>query len=85
MSECKNLSGCGFVKYCEESQKDQSVNGFISIYCKGPRMADCVRLKLCNQFGKVVVPKNMMPNGFPIPGTSKGDWSAEASNFKAYL
>jgi len=78
MSVCKNLSGCSFVKCCEEYDKANSIQGFINMYCKGSRMNECVRLKLCNAYGKNVVPKNMMPNGYPLPGTSKADWSKEA-------
>lgn len=78
MDACKNLEGCAFVKYCMDQNDEQSVKGFINIYCKGSKMNDCVRLKLCNHIGKQVVPKNMMPNGYPLPGTTKAEWCEEA-------
>ncbi|WXR61015.1 hypothetical protein WG909_12040 [Peptostreptococcaceae bacterium AGR-M142] len=83
--ECKNLNGCSFVKYCNDKDKTNSVKGFINIYCKGSRMEECERFKLCNQFGKTVVPPNMMPNGYPLPGTNKDNWSKEALNCKNKL
>ena len=79
--ECKNLSTCNFVKCCEESQLSTSAHGFINMYCKGNRMKDCVRLRLCEKFGKQVVPKNMMPNGSPLPSSTKEGWSIEALNY----
>lgn len=85
MTECKNLSSCGFVKCCEEFEKEASVNGFIQMYCKGKRMGECVRLRLCDKYGKVVVPKNMMPNGYPLPGTSKEDWPEQAIRPSKFL
>ncbi|MBS7526071.1 hypothetical protein KHM83_05245 [Fusibacter paucivorans] len=85
MSECKNLAGCSFVNCCEEYKKTTGVNGFINMYCRGARMEECVRLRLCDTVGKQVVPKNMMPNGYPLPGTTKEGWSKEAVSPKQYL
>lgn len=85
MAVCKNLSGCSFVNCCEQYSKSQSVNGFINMYCKGNRMGDCVRLKICDQLGKVLVPKNMMPNGLPLPGTGKDEWADEAVNYRKHI
>lgn len=82
MTVCKNLNGCAFVNCCNEYDKANSVQGFMNIYCKGSKMNDCVRLKLCEKYGKQVVPKNMMPNGYPLPGTNKDSWSSEALTFK---
>jgi hypothetical protein len=48
-------------------------------------MEECVRLRLSSTFGKDVVPKNMMPNGYPLPGTTKDDWAKEALSPKQYL
>lgn len=85
MSECKNLAGCSFVNCCKEFNKTTGINGFINMYCQGSRMEECVRLRLSSTFGKDVVPKNMMPNGYPLPGTTKDDWAKEALSPKQYL
>ncbi|MBN2897855.1 MAG: hypothetical protein JXO44_03675 [Clostridia bacterium] len=85
MADCPNLAGCAFVGYCNENDACTSVNGFIKIYCKSEKQNQCIRKRLCDQFGKVVVPKNMMPNGAPIPGTSTDDWSHEAKNHRKVL
>ncbi len=85
MSECVNLAACPFVKYCNEHDAETSVKGFITMYCKGDRKDSCIRLKLCTQFSKAVVPKTMMPNGLPLPGTNKDDWSEEAKNYRRVL
>jgi hypothetical protein len=82
MAECKNLTTCGFIKCCEEFHKENSVNGFINMYCKGDKQSECVRLKLCTKYSKEIVPKNMMPNGYPLPGTTKEGWSNEALNLR---
>lgn len=85
MSVCENLSGCPFVAFCNKTDKSSSVNGFINMYCKGSRMDTCIRLRLCHQFDRTIVPKNMMPNGLPLPGTGKDDWSDQAINFRRLL
>jgi len=85
MKDCKNLSGCSFFNCCEEYSKENSVKGFISIYCKGNKQEDCVRLKLSKTYGKSIVPKNMMPNGYPLPGTTKEEWAEEAKHPLLYL
>jgi hypothetical protein len=86
MSDCKNLAGCPFVKFCNDNpEKCHAVNGFILMYCKGNRMESCVRKGLCEKFGKEVVPVNMMPNGYPLPGSKKDGWSKEAMNYQTLL
>lgn len=83
--ECKNFAACSFVGCCKEYHKETSVEGFVNIYCRGNRMNDCVRLKISSKYGKENVPKNMMPNGYPLPGTKKDDWSDVAKNFSSYI
>lgn len=83
--ECPNLSGCGFMQCCNSMGKNTAVNGFITTYCKGSKMDGCIRKKLAAKFGKEVVPKNMMPNGFPMPDTDRTGWSKEAINYKSYI
>lgn len=82
--ECKNLTNCAFIHCCKTYDKDKSVNGFVKMYCKGTRMNECVRFKLSSKFGKGVVPANMMPNGYPLPGTTKEGWSEQAQMYYKY-
>lgn len=83
--DCKNLAGCAFVGCCEQYSSSTSVQGFVNMYCKGSRMSECVRLRLSEKCGKLVVPKNMMPNGYPLPGTTKEGWSSESINYNQYI
>lgn len=85
MSDCVNLAGCPFVKYCNENDAGMSVNGFINMYCKTDKQDQCIRKRLCEKFSREVVPKTMMPNGMPIPGNDKDDWSEEAKNYRRLL
>lgn len=85
MKECENLSKCSFVSCCDEYHKSTAAKGFIAMYCKGSRMEQCVRLRLCNKFGKEIVPKNMMPNGAPLPETTTNDWDIKAQKHHTYL
>ena len=79
MADCKNLVNCSFMKAYENSEEHKlSLKGFVSLYCKGEKTEDCKRLQICNTIGKERVPVNMMPNGFPLPGTSKDGWDPEA-------
>lgn len=85
LPECPNLAGCSFVNCCSEMRKSTSANGFIKTFCKGEQMQECVRKKIASKFGKEFVPENMMPNGFPIPGTDKSKWSKEALEYRKLL
>jgi len=85
MKECKNLEKCSFVKACASLNKDKAVKGFVSMYCKGRRQEDCIRLQLCNAYGKEIVPSNMMPTGYPLPGTNREGWAVEAEKFNKFL
>lgn len=83
--ECTNLNGCGFIECCNQRGKSVALTGFINTYCKGEKLDSCVRKKLATKFGKQVVPKNMMPNGYPLSETDKKGWSEEALNFQKYI
>lgn len=85
MDECPILSGCPFVKYCEENDAVMSVKGFINLYCKSGKQDECIRKQLYDTFNRTVVPMAMMPNGSPLPGTSKENWSDEALNYRSLL
>lgn len=85
MNDCPNLAACPFVKYCEEHDATMSVKGFITMYCRGERQEECIRKQLCDKFGRQVVPVQMMPNGYPRPGSKRDDWSEQALHFRDYL
>jgi len=64
------------VKEYEENQRTRAaVKGFISLYCRGKKMDDCVRKKVSRELGgPEFVPENMMPNGLPVIGTTRDTW-----------
>jgi hypothetical protein len=81
MTECANLSTCAFFrKYEQDANMKLALGGFITKYCKGEMQNQCVRKKVSQQLGAQNVPLNMMPNGSPITGTSKNDWSDDVNN-----
>lgn len=71
MSVCEKLDNCAFVGCCDQYEKSTAAKGFISMYCKGSKMNACIRKKLAGAYGKEIVPKNMMPNGAPLPEQHK--------------
>jgi len=85
MRECEKLNKCSFVQCCDAYSKSTAARGFINMYCRGSRMDACVRKKLSTKFGREIVPKNMMPNGSPLPQTSSADWDTKAKNYFKYL
>ena len=40
---------------------------------------------LTDKFNVTVVPFSMMPDGLPLPGTLKENWSEEALNYRSYF
>ncbi len=85
MTECEKLANCSFVSCCDAYDKSTAAKGFVSMYCRGNRMNDCIRKKLSAKFGKDLVPKNMMPNGAPLPGTDTNAWHEHAKHYRHYL
>jgi len=60
-NECEYLEKCGFfIKYCET--KDLACRGFINMYCKGTKMAECKRQEYRNKNG-IPPLDDMMPSG----------------------
>ena len=79
MKYCENLENCAlFNKYKSDENKRYALMGFVRVYCKGDKQAECVRKKLSKALGgSDKVPTNMMPSGLPVFGTMKDDWHAE--------
>jgi hypothetical protein len=75
---CKYLETCEFFKKFESnSSRRYALSGFVNIYCKGDKREECVRMRVSKLLGMDKVPVNMMPNGYPISGTDKSEWSLE--------
>jgi hypothetical protein len=79
MGDCANLATCAFFQtYESDESKKLALQGFISRYCKGNEQENCVRKKVSRALGgPEKVPVNMMPNGVPLPGSDKSNWSPE--------
>jgi hypothetical protein len=59
--ECELLENCGFVKKYHDS-KDLAVKGFISMYCKTEKQAECKRKEYRAKEGMPPL-DDMMPTG----------------------
>lgn len=77
--DCENIAGCAFFGECEKDpRKRLALRGFINIYCKGEKQMTCIRKKVSKSLGGGhTVPCNMMPNGMPLHGTSRDEWSED--------
>ncbi|MCH4889523.1 hypothetical protein EZV73_18220 [Acidaminobacter sp. JC074] len=84
MRKCTNEKECAFA-HCDDRYKSlPSMALYETKYCKG-QSNECIRLKLTEKFGSLRVPSNMMPNGLPLPGTHRRDWSEVALKYPRYL
>ncbi|RPJ63685.1 MAG: hypothetical protein EHM12_01675 [Dehalococcoidia bacterium] len=79
MAECEKLSSCAFVKAFEnDDERKLALKGFVRMYCQGDKQEICTRKKVSQILnGPHNVPSNMMPNGFPLFGTSNEHWSSD--------
>ena len=59
--ECELLTKCGFFKKYQKI-KDLACKGFISQYCKGPKMDECKRKEYLAKNGQQPS-DDMMPSG----------------------
>jgi hypothetical protein len=62
--ECEMLPKCGFFKKYQ-AVKDLACRGFIRMYCRGPKMEECVRKQYRVKHG-VPPSDDMMPSGQTI-------------------
>jgi DNA recombination-dependent growth factor C len=87
MKQCDRLETCPlFRKYKNAENKNYALTGFIHVYCKGDKHAECVRKKLSKALGGVdKIPANMMPSGMPVFGTLTDNWSAEVKALQLTL
>lgn len=79
MNNCKNLENCFFFReYNNDPSRRLALRGFVNIYCQGSRQHKCIRKKISKKLGGPQnVPCNMMPNGSPLSGTSRDDWTED--------
>lgn len=84
MHNCPREKDCAFTHCDERFKLLPSIENFEMAYCHGVE-DDCIRYKLADKFGEVRVPSNMMPNGMPLPGTHRRDWTDTALHYKRYL
>lgn len=77
MDECLNMDKCNFFKmYESDTRKHLALKGLISKFCSGEKQDKCVRKNVSKVLGGPEnVPENMLPNGYPIKGTDKANWS----------
>jgi len=75
--ECENLVKCRFFSFISNNPQSQSAApGFVAKYCKGNYADSCIRRKVSKALGGPQnVPDNMLPNGFPLVGTTTDNWS----------
>lgn len=59
--ECELLPKCGFFKKYQSTDEFACI-GFISMYCRGPRMAECKRMQYRLEHG-TPPPDDMLPTG----------------------
>jgi hypothetical protein len=79
MTDCEKLSTCEFMKvYSNEESRKLALAGFVRTFCKGPDQNGCLRKKVSKELGgSDRVPKNMMPTGRPLSGTTDEKWSED--------
>lgn len=85
MKTCTEFSNCAFAN-CDNSYKVlQSLDHYISDYCNGDKHDTCIRIQIESKHGNLHVPTNMMPNGLPLPGTHRRDWTEIALEYKKHI
>jgi hypothetical protein len=82
MGDCEKLANCAFFKtYQNDENVKYALKGFVRLYCQGDKQDQCIRKQVSKTLGGPEhVPVNMMPNGFPLTGTSSENWPAEVMN-----
>lgn len=85
MKECRNFKTCSFVNCDPSFHQLTSIDHYIEDYCHGEKVDNCIRLKIEDRLGSIHVPSNMMPNGLPLPGTHRRDWTEIALEFEKHI
>ncbi|OFW56126.1 MAG: hypothetical protein A2W01_09495 [Candidatus Solincola sediminis] len=79
MEPCDRLEDCAFfIEYEAREDKQTVLKGLVRIYCRGEKLNSCVRKQVSQALGGPTrVPKNMMPNGYPLRGSDESQWGDE--------
>lgn len=85
MDKCTKFKDCAFTHSNNQYRKLQSIEHYIDDYCRSGKHGECVRFKIDVKHGTIHVPSNMMPNGLPLPGTHRRDWTDIALEHKKHL
>lgn len=65
MADCELLARCGFFKKFQNTL-DLACRGFMNSYCRGPKMADCLRKQYRSEHG-CPPDDDMLPSGQMMP------------------
>lgn len=85
MKECTKFKECSFIN-CDDSYKQlTSLDHYVTDYCHGEKLDTCIRIQIDAKHGELHVPTNMMPNGLPLPGTHRRDWTEIALEYKKHI
>ncbi len=84
MVDCGIMNQCSFFRvYGMDESKSLAIAGFVRIYCRGDRQAQCLRKKVSAALGGPDhVPPNILPNGLAMSGTKTDDWPEEAKEIR---
>jgi hypothetical protein len=76
MTDCERMPGCEFFRiYGSDEDKKLALAGFVRMYCKGDAQSTCMRKMVSKDMGGPQhVPKNLMPTGRPLSGTTSEAW-----------
>lgn len=83
--KCSKFESCSFT-HCETNFKLlESIDHCVEDFCLTDDHGRCIRLQLEEKNGPLHVPTNMMPNGLPLPGTHRRDWTSIAIEYKKHI
>lgn len=85
MKTCSKFETCAFTHASTEFKLLGTLDHYMSAYCHADDSSHCVRIQLEDKNGAIHVPSNMMPNGLPLPGTHRRDWTEVALEYKKHI
>lgn len=84
MGLCPKEEQCAFMNCDEKYNILPAMAVHKTNYCESKNEL-CIRYKLSDKYGEIKVPSNMMPNGLPLPGTHRRDWTTVALQYQRYI
>lgn len=70
MADCELLNRCGFFRKYQDTL-DLACRGFMNMYCRGPKMKDCLRMRYRAEHG-APPEDDMLPTGQMMPKSAMG-------------